>query len=377
MRAPFFIYNASGNDFFPVILKENYKPLTKIKKFGYSFMNSLEGDKIMNNKLLYCTALILVSTLAVIVLYSTNASAQRTQVDSRGVTPETKCYNKKLKAASSYVSCLLRAERNANRNMEETSDEDVASCHERFEDRYSNAEAQASEKGASCPSHGGLDSYQQTILGATSSIDSNNEVKQLAITIDTEDLLYVMNNLLNLNIAVKVNGEFNVIWRTVSSANLFQFMEFQWSPVFQVFGAKPIGESEGVDIETNVVNIALGQDVVFGEEKILETPVTGNNLNAIAFTNNSGEFINAALAQQLTLVGFSQAITSIYHQDSPLMTGQTEIMTPTQEVLIWFDTNTATGDILTFPPSALSTTLDFTNQSMVKLVFSNMQWSTP
>lgn len=276
------------------------------------------------------------------------------------------------------MNCLLRAERNANRNGTETSDDDIAHCHENFEQRYMRAEARAQEQGTECPSHGGLVPYQQTVFGATSNINSNNDVKTVSINIDFEDLTYLMDETLNLNIAIKVNGEFNVIWRSVSAPNLTQIMEFQWSPVFQVFGAEETGEMEipEVDIDTNVVNIALGQDVVFGVNEILATPVVGNNPNAIGFTNNSGELINPALAQQLTLAGSSQAITSIYYADNLLLGGQSEIITPTQEVLLWFESNTSTGEIFRTQPIALSTIVDLTNVSSLTLNFSNMQWST-
>ncbi|GJM15001.1 MAG: hypothetical protein DHS20C13_03280 [Thermodesulfobacteriota bacterium] len=331
----------------------------------------------MNNKtFLYCAVLLFLSAIAFNLLYSTNASAQRMLPDARAVT---QCYNSKLKASGKYVNCLLRAERNANRNMVDVSDDDIAHCHENFEQRFMRAEANAAEQGAECPSHGGLVPYQQTVVDASSTINSNNDVKTISIMILPEDLEYVMSKSLNLNIAIKVNGAFNVIWRSVSTQNLTQLMEFQWSPVFQVFGAEDLGEMETteVDIETNVVNIALGQDVVLGKNEILEKPVAGNNPDSIGFVNNSEELIYAALAQQLTLVGSSQAITSIYFEDIPLNSGQSNTMTPTQEVLLWFESNTSTGEIIRRQPAALSTIEDLTNASSLTLNFSNMQWSTP
>jgi len=91
--------------------------------------------------------LVSVSFIGSFLLYPNDVSAQ-------GLTPETKCYNKKLNAAGSYVRCLLRAEVNANRNMEEISEGNVESCNQRFENRFKNAEVQAAAKGAVCPSHG-------------------------------------------------------------------------------------------------------------------------------------------------------------------------------------------------------------------------------
>ena len=221
-----------------------------------------------NKTFLSITILLIIASFSLFLLYSTNASAQRILPDARAVT---ECYNSKLKASGKYVNCLLRAERQANRNMVEVSDDDVAHCHDRFEERYTRAEARAAEKGEVCPSHGGLAPYQDTIVGATGVINSNNDVTTVEINIAPEDLDFFMEESLNLNIAVKVNGVFNVVWRSVSATNLNLMMQFQWSPVFQVYGAKQIGEmeTEEVDIDTNVVNIALGQDVVFTANEIL------------------------------------------------------------------------------------------------------------
>jgi len=154
--------------------------------------------------------LLSVSLIGSFLLYSNDVSAQ-------GLTPETKCYNKKLNAAGSYVRCLLRAEVNANRNMEEISEGNVENCHQRFENRFNNAEAQAAAKGAVCPSHGGLIPFQDTVLQASSLISSSNDVKSLTIEISPNDFNNLKNSNYQLNIAINVNGTFNVVWRSISN----------------------------------------------------------------------------------------------------------------------------------------------------------------
>ena len=328
-----------------------------------------------NKNLQSITISLVIVFLSLIVLYSTSANAQRMLPDARAVTD---CYNNKLKASGKYVNCLLRAERKANRAGVEVSQDDVTHCHENFERRYTRAEARAANQGTECPSHGGLIPYQDTIVGVTSTINSNNDVKALAININQNDLAQIITGSLNLNIAIKVNGVFNVVWRSISAQKVTQNMEFQWSPVFQVYGAKEIVmEGSQVDIETNVVSIALGQDVVFEANDLLGTPVLGNNPNTVVFFNGSEDPVVPALGQLLTLLGGVQAITSIFYDEDPLFGAESVAITPSQEVLIWFEQNTRTGDIITRLPSQLSTTVDFTNESSAVLNFSEMTWSAP
>ncbi len=321
-----------------------------------------------NKTYLHYTALIFLSFIAAFLLHSTIVSAQ-------DISPETQCYNKKLKASAKYVNCLLRAERVSNRNMVETSDEDVADCHERFEERYTRAEAQAADRGAECPSHGGLGSYQDTIVDATAAINSNNNVKTLNIQIAQEDLSFLNNGSFNLNIAIKVNGIFNVVWR--STSDYISNNQFQWSPIFHMFGTNSSEPGDIVTIGTNVVDIALGQAVVLGINNLLGTPATGNASTGITFINDSANTISPGLAQQLTLTGFTQAITPIY-TGTQLLSAQGEVLTPTQEVMVWFsDEGFKTGDIFEQDLVTNFTTVDLANEQSATLNYSNGQWSTP
>ncbi len=108
-----------------------------------------------------------------------------------------------------------------------------------------------------------------------------------------------------------------------------------------------------------------------------ETLVQGTNSSGIGFTNSLDKPINPSLAQQLTLFGSAQAIASIFYADIPLVNGPSEIMTPTQEALIWFEQENATGDVIRIQPSQLSTNVDFANEISAIINFSNMQWSAP
>lgn len=325
-----------------------------------------------NKTYLSISVLLLLASFSLFLLYSTSASAQRILPDARAVTD---CYNSKLKASGKYVNCLLRAERQANRNQVEVSDEDVAHCHENFEDRFMRAEANAAGQGAECPSHGGLVGYQQTVVDSALTIDLNNDLKTLDIEIQDSDLEYLMSRSLNLNIAIKVNGEFNVIWRAIPSSDLTAQMGFQWSPVYQVYGAESPEEFEKVDIETNVNNISLGHDVVLGST--LGSSGAGNNPNGVNFLNNSGGTINAALAQQISLLGSNNPTTTSIFISDVLLDEESILLTPSEEVLVWFGKNTKTGEVFFHQPTDFDITLNFSTVKEFTIKFENMDWDSP
>ncbi len=266
----------------------------------------------------------------------------------------------------------MKAQARANRNQDSDYQADVERCDQRFEKRFNNAEAKAAAQGAVCPSHGDMIPTEQNNLLATSSINSISNVKTLNIEITQEDMEFLMSRSLNLNIAIKVNGAFNVIWRSVS--NYSTFNQFQWSQVFHIFGTGDTEEALMVDIETNVVNIALGQDVVLDPGDLLDQPVAGSTPTGITFINNSESAIFPVLAQLLTFIGSTQAITPVYVLENPLLSGQSHLITPTQEVLVWFGEEVETGTIFT-EPVEFFVNVDLTNDSSATRLFSNREWS--
>ncbi len=303
-----------------------------------------------------------VSVIGSFLLYPNNVSAQ-------GVTPETRCYNKKLIAAGAYVRCLLRAEVNANRNGEEVSEGSVEHCHQRFETRFENAEAQAAGKGAVCPSHGGLVPFQDTVLQAYEVISSSNNVNSLTINIAGEDYNNLRAANYNLNIAIKVNGTFNVVWYSIndfSTSNKFQF-----SPIFHLFATRSFQSGAFAKSETNVVNVSPGHMVVLDSVGVIRAQTAGDSPEGIRFINNFGSD-HPALSQQLTDPSGRQAILPIYV--SP--TTSSQLLTPAPEVLVWFEQNLETS-VMFSGPRQFSVTVDFTDVSTATHLFSNEVWTTP
>ena len=191
----------------------------------------------MNSKtLLSFTALLILSALALFLVNSENASAQNQ-------TAEDKCYNKKLRAASFHMRCLLKAQANTNRGQNGDPQPAIDRCNKKFERRFNKAESQAAKKGAMCPSHGNMVTTDQNNKTATTTANTTSNVTTLTINIDQNDITTLMSESLNLNIAIKVNGSFNVLWRSVSE--YLETNQFQWSSVFHIFGAAEISEAAG------------------------------------------------------------------------------------------------------------------------------------
>ena len=239
-----------------------------------------------------------------------------------------------------------------------------------------NAETQASDKNASCPSHGDTVPTDQTNLDTANTINIASNIKTLTINIAENDLQFLNERDFNLNIAIKVNGDFSVIWRSVSESSSIN--TFQWSPVFHILGSDNTDDSPTVDISTNTVDIILGQDVLYNSSKLIEQPVTGNSPNGINFINNSGSIINPVLAQLLTFVKSSQstqAITPVFISEKPLSSGESLLITPSQEVIVWFGQPVDPGTLFTGTGVLTVLGVDLSNDSSEAWLYSEGIWS--
>ena len=327
-------------------------------------MNNL--TLLTNTALLFFVSILFSGAL---LLNSTNLSAQP-------VSPEQRCYNKKLRASGSHVRCLLRAQAKADSNSNFDLQAATERCDRRFERRFNNAEAQAAKKGAMCPSQGGVAQAEQNNLVASITADSISNVKSLSINIAEDDLAFLQSRSLNLNIALKVNGEFDVIWRSVSDYTIVN--SFQWSPVFHIFGTDHIAQGEVVDIDTNVVTVTLGQDVVMEFDDLIDQPVPGNAATGITFINNSDSEAYPGLAQLLSFDGSTEAITPVYVSETPIHSGQSLLITPAQEIVVWFGPESETGVLISEAFITLSNfvVIDFTDNSTIILQFEDGEWTT-
>ncbi len=310
--------------------------------------------------------LVSVSFISCVLLFSNGISAQE-------LTPETKCYNKKLNASGAYVRCLLQAEVNANRNEGEISEERVERCHQKFENRFMKAEAQAAAKGVVCPSHGGLLPFQKTVQQAAAFINLSSSAKTLTVEIAPEDLASLQAAGQKLNIAIMVGDEaYNVVWRSIS--DYLENNTYQWSPIYQVFGTNEFQDDVTIQVSTNIVSVGLGQEVILDGTGIIGTANDGGPETGITIINDYG-LIHPGLTQQLTDPTGIQASLPIYAAFDGIVMGMA-VLTPTNKVLVWFEQNIETGTMFS-GARPNSTEVDFTNVSVVTRLYSNGEWTIP
>jgi len=195
-------------------------------------------------------------------------------------------------------------------------------------------------------------------------------VKTLTVEIASEDLTMLQVAGLELNIAIKVNDTFDVVWRSIS--NYLGSNTYQWSPTFEVFASNEFTDDVTVQISTNLVNVALGQQVTLDSAGVLGDASEGGPETAITFINDFGP-IHPGLAQQLTDPTGTQILPIGIAQD-PIALGS-ESLTPVDEVLVWFeDTETST---MFSDARANSIVVDLTEIVVATIRFSDGEWTTP
>jgi hypothetical protein len=110
---------------------------------------------------------LITASLAALLVWSSGASAVGNGVppsyksdpgSKRADVHETLCENAKLRAADSYVSCLIRVVRTAKVRGYDPSEQEIARCDEGFDRRFERAEA-----GGACHTPGGASTMREQI----------------------------------------------------------------------------------------------------------------------------------------------------------------------------------------------------------------------
>jgi len=136
-------------------------------------------------------------------------------------------------------------------------------------------------------------------------IDSIPPPKTLIVEIASEDLAFLQGSGFKLNIAIKVNDTFNVVWLSIS--DYLESNTYQWSPTFEVF-ASNVEVVDGATVTIfQSVNVSLGQQVTLDSAGVLSDASVGGPADSITFINDFGS-ISPGLAQQLTEPTGIQAI---------------------------------------------------------------------
>ena len=197
-------------------------------------------------------------------------------------------------------------------------------------------------------------------------------LKTLIVEITSDDLIMLQGEGLKLNIAIKVNNTFDVVWQSIS--NYESSNTYQWSQDFQVFASNEFQEDVTVESETNLVNVELGQEVTLNPIGVLGPAMDGGPAGSISFINDFGP-IHPGLSQQLTDPAGVQEILPAYISPNLIVPGIDELLTPIDEVMVWFE-DTETGTMFSDPRSN-PFVADLTEINELTVLFSNGEWSIP
>lgn len=219
---------------------------------------------------------------------------------------------------------------------------------------------------SSCDNNGGSDPAVENgeILDLVIST-----LKKLTVEIDQEDIEMLQESGLSLNISIKVNGNFNVVW--FSNANYLLNNEYEWSPNFEVYGSNVFETGAAVEIETNTLNVELGQEVILNPLGVLENSMESAPSDSISFVNNFGPIYPGMSQQIIPPDGMESILPSFVSPD--LNNLETELLTSMNEVMLWFG-EMETGTIFSKVPIN-SFVVDLTDIEEATALYSNGEWS--
>lgn len=196
--------------------------------------------------------------------------------------------------------------------------------------------------------------------------------KTVTININTDDLKELKSANYKLCFAKKVaEGDYNVVWQSYTeylASNIFS-----WTPQYQLFGSNQFQDSFAVQVSTNPVVIALGEESTLDNAGVLGNPKTGGPETAITMNNEYGS-IHPGLNQLSTGIDGGQVSTPIYVAPEAILKGEVSL-TPVEKVLIWFEQEIQTSTMFSSARS-MSVEIDLTYDNSATRSYQNQEWST-
>ena len=196
--------------------------------------------------------------------------------------------------------------------------------------------------------------------------------KTANINISAQDIETLKGNDYRLCFAKKVNDTFDVVWQ--SYQDYLQYNSFLWTPVYQLFGSNEFQSNVTVRVQTNTVNIGLGEQSTLDSAGILGPASTGGPTTGITMVNDYGP-IHPGLNQLSTGITGQQETTPIYVAQEQIGLGS-DVLTPIEEVMVWFEQNILTSTMFSDARSN-SVTIDMTDSNSQTRLYSNGKWSAP
>ena len=196
--------------------------------------------------------------------------------------------------------------------------------------------------------------------------------KTVNIKIAPTDLTFLKDNKYKLCFAKKVNDTYDVVWQSYDE--YLATNSFMWTPVFQLFGTNEFVGNVTVKASTTPVNIELGQQSTMNKDGILSPASTGGPSTAITLVNDYGP-IHPGVNQMSTGITGKQLTTPIYVAQDQIALGS-DVLTPVEEVQVWFEQNIVTSTMFSDARSN-AVTIDVTETNTQTRQYSGGRWNTP
>jgi len=196
--------------------------------------------------------------------------------------------------------------------------------------------------------------------------------KTVNIRIDPKDLEILKDGDYKLCFAKKVGDkDFNVVWQSYNKylAN----NTFQWTPMYQLFGSNRFEGNVQVTVDTNAVNIGLGEVSTLNFAGNLSTPVSGGEKTEFTMINEYGP-IHPGVNQLSIGIDGKAASTPIYVSKKSIVKGETGLK-PVEKVLVWFEQNIKTSTMFSKSRSK-SIEIDLTNENSASRKYIDGKWIT-
>jgi hypothetical protein len=173
--------------------------------------------------------------------------------------------------------------------------------------------------------------------------------------------------------AKKVGEDFDVVWQ--SSTDYLATNTFRWVPAYQLFGSNNFLGGAAVSVQTEIVDIGLGETLTLNPEgDIIGPAITGGPADSVTLINNFGR-IHPGLNSVSILNNGGRLTTPIYVAKDAIETG-TVHLTPVDIVRVWFAQDVATSTMISKDVSQ-SIDIDMTSTDTAARLFDDHgNWKT-
>ena len=175
--------------------------------------------------------------------------------------------------------------------------------------------------------------------------------------------------------ARKVNDTYDVVWQAYGE--YLTTNSFAWFPLYQLFATNSFNAGRVVSVQTNTVDISLGQQATLDFAGVIGPVANGGPSGSITLLNEFGQ-VCPGLCGVATGPDGTQRQLPMFVEPAAIEIG-VDTLTPVDVVLVWFEQNIAAGTMLS--PDAMiavskSVEVDLTNVDEATRLYQNGSWST-